>query len=80
MSTSRRSSVATWAAFGVLVAVVTFLGVRLGHGAHLFGGLPFLLILACPLLHVFMHRGHGGHGGDDQREKAGARDASTAIQ
>jgi len=28
--------------------------------------LPFLLLLACPLLHVFMHggHGHGGHGGD----------------
>jgi hypothetical protein len=21
-----------------------------------------LLILACPLLHIFMHRGHGSHG------------------
>jgi hypothetical protein len=27
------------------------------------GWLPFLLILACPLLHVFMHGKHGGHGG-----------------
>lgn len=33
------------------------------HKAHLLGALPFLLLLACPLLHVFMHRGHG-HGGD----------------
>lgn len=33
------------------------------HRAHFFGALPFLLILACPLMHVFMHRGHGGHGG-----------------
>jgi len=30
------------------------------HRAHLFGVLPFLLLLACPLLHFFMHRGHGG--------------------
>jgi hypothetical protein len=29
------------------------------HRAHLFGALPFLLLLACPLMHVFMHRGHG---------------------
>ncbi|MDO8440741.1 MAG: DUF2933 domain-containing protein [Polaromonas sp.] len=29
------------------------------HRAHFFGALPFLLILACPLMHVFMHRGHG---------------------
>lgn len=30
--------------------------------AHLFGALPFLLLLLCPLLHVFMHGGHGSHG------------------
>ena len=31
------------------------------HRAHLLGALPYLLLLACPLLHVFMHRGHGNH-------------------
>lgn len=31
------------------------------HRAHLLGALPFLLLLACPLMHLFMHRGHGGH-------------------
>ena len=33
------------------------------HRAHFFGALPFLLLLACPLMHVFMHGSHGGHGG-----------------
>lgn len=33
------------------------------HWAHLIGFLPWILLLACPLLHMFMHRGHGGHGG-----------------
>lgn len=33
------------------------------HTAHVFRALPFLLLLACPLLHLFMHGGHGGHGG-----------------
>lgn len=33
------------------------------HRAHVFGALPYLLILACPLMHVFMHRGHGRDGG-----------------
>ena len=32
------------------------------HRAHFFGALPFLLLLACPLMHVFMHHGHGAHG------------------
>ena len=32
------------------------------HRAHVFGVLPWLLILACPLMHLFMHRGHR-HGG-----------------
>ena len=31
------------------------------HRAHFIGALPFLLLLACPLMHVFMHHGHGGH-------------------
>jgi hypothetical protein len=30
------------------------------HRAHLLGALPYLLLLACPLMHVFMHRGHHG--------------------
>ncbi len=30
------------------------------HRAHLFGILPYLLLLACPLLHLF--HGHGEHG------------------
>ena len=31
------------------------------HTAHFFGYLPFGLLLLCPLLHLFMHGGHGGH-------------------
>jgi hypothetical protein len=30
------------------------------------GALPLLFLLACPLMHVFMHHGHGHHHhGDD---------------
>jgi len=28
------------------------------HRAHLLGALPYLILLACPLMHVFMHHGH----------------------
>jgi hypothetical protein len=30
------------------------------HTAHVLGALPFLLFLSCPLMHLFMHHGHGG--------------------
>lgn len=35
------------------------------HQAHVFGALPFILLLLCPLLHLF----HGGHGGHDHNSK-----------
>jgi hypothetical protein len=25
------------------------------------GALPYLLFLLCPLIHLFLHRGHGKH-------------------
>lgn len=35
------------------------------HLAHVISALPYLLLLACPLMHLFMHGGHGHrHGGD----------------
>ena len=37
------------------------------HRAHVLGVLPWLLVAACPLLHLFMHRGgHEGHHGPEQ--------------
>jgi hypothetical protein len=35
------------------------------HRAHLMGFLPWLFLLICPLMHLFMHGGHGDHGGND---------------
>ena len=32
------------------------------HRAHVLGLLIWLPLLACPLMHVFMHHGHDGHG------------------
>ena len=34
------------------------------HRAHVYEYLPYVLLLACPLLH-FLH-GHGGHGDEGQ--------------
>ena len=37
------------------------------HRAHVLGMLPYLILLACPLMHFFMHHGHG-QSGDDQHQ------------
>ncbi|WP_020164516.1 DUF2933 domain-containing protein [Methyloversatilis discipulorum] len=38
------------------------------HLAHVLGALPYLLLLVCPVMHIFMHRGHGhGHGHGNRR-------------
>ena len=36
------------------------------HRAHVLGLLIWLPLLACPLMHMFMHGGHGHHEGHDQ--------------
>lgn len=43
------------------------------HRAHALGLLPYLLVAACPLMHLLMHRGHGSHrsgshGSDERRQ------------
>ena len=53
----------------VVLGWMTFAGIAAlllvsEHRLHALGYLPFLLLLACPLMHIFMHGGHrhGGHG------------------
>ena len=49
------------------------------HRAHFFGALPLLLLLACPLMHVFMHHGHGGHSDHaDHQQRAPTPEAGKA--
>lgn len=53
------------------------------HRAHVVQYLPFLLLAACPLMHLFHgHGGHGGHGGDskdeEQKPKAPSADSTPA--
>ena len=41
------------------------------HRLHALQWLPFALLLACPLMHFFMHRGHGHHGAAPGKEAGG---------
>jgi hypothetical protein len=35
------------------------------HTGHMLNALPYLLLLACPLMHLFMHHGHRHDGRHD---------------
>lgn len=50
-----------WLVIGVVAAY--FLLTE--HLAHVIDALPYLLLAACPLMHLFMHHGHGGQGHHD---------------
>ena len=51
-----------WVGACVFLAVAAFF-LWEEHRAHLLGALPYVLLLLCPIVHLFMHRGHGEHGG-----------------
>ena len=61
-----RSKAGLVAAGFLLVALFFLLS---EHRAHVLGLLPLLLVLACPLMHLFMHRGHRGHHHGEQTRK-----------
>lgn len=59
---SRTRSRTNWAVLGFLLVAGYFLLAE--HRAHIVSYLPFLLLLLCPLLHLF--HGHGQHHGDSR--------------
>lgn len=69
----RTFSRSKWALIGFLVVIAFFLWTE--HRAHVMGILPYLLLLACPLMHLFHHgHGHGHH----HRGRSYASDAGNA--
>ena len=65
MTTGRDEKSAFWRSpagltLGAFLAVGALFLV-LEHRAHLLGAWPLLFLLLCGGMHLFMHRGHGGH-------------------
>ena len=58
----------TWACFGLVAAAVIYLLSE--HANHVKDFLPFALVLACPLMHLFMHHGHDHGEHHDERTPA----------
>lgn len=68
MQTERKFSMSGWLRSPTGLVLLAFLAIAgfylvTEHTAHVFGFLPYALLLLCPLLHLFMHGGHGGHSG-----------------
>jgi hypothetical protein len=51
-----------WTWFFVAFAVLALVLLWQEHRVHMLGILPYLILLACPLIHLFMHGGHGRRG------------------
>lgn len=70
-----KSSRGKWVLIGFLIVAAYFLWTE--HRAHLMGMLPYLLLLACPLMHMFHHHGHGGHHGDGRYQVGTGKDSTS---
>lgn len=69
----RSRSRSRWIFF--LFALIALFFLVSEHRAHLFGALPYLLLLACPLLHLF--HGHGHHGAHRHAEQGEPGEKAT---
>lgn len=52
-----------WKLVGLSTLLVLVFVILREHWGHVLGVLPYVLLLACPLLHLF--HGHGGHSHHD---------------
>ncbi len=55
----RDSRHVAWLIAALMVAVIAAFFVLREHWGHALGYAPYLLLLACPFMHLFMHHGHG---------------------
>ena len=57
-----KPSRSAWLTVGLMVAFIAAFYFLREHWGHVLGAWPYLLLLACPLIHLVMHRGRGGGG------------------
>lgn len=64
--TTPRANRSRWILAGFLAVAAFFLWTE--HRAHVLGILPYLIFLACPLMHFFHHGHHKHHGHGEQQD------------
>lgn len=52
-----------------IIGIVGLVFLFTGHSSHTLIALPYLVLLASPLLHIFMHRGHEGRSSHEHRDE-----------
>ena len=66
-----------WAALALIAAATYFLIFE--HGHHVAQFLPFLILLLCPFMHMFMHGSHGKHGHDHSPDAESKQDSFQEL-
>ena len=61
-----------WGAALLMVALIAGFYLLREHWNHVAGSWPYLLLLACPLMHLFQV--HGGHGKHDSPSRQPGKD------
>jgi hypothetical protein len=69
------SSYRGWLVLGLAVMAGSYFAIW--HGAHVAALLPFLIVLACPLMHLLGHGGHGHHPKHTQSPVSSDRHSSS---
>ena len=69
--TPSRPARAVWVAVAMTALIGPFFLLR-EHWGHVAGYWPYLLLLACPVMHLF----HGGHGHHGHRDGGAGRDTN----
>jgi len=51
------------------------------HGEHVYPTLPYLILLMCPLMHLFMHKSHNKHerDSDNEADRRDLEDGKTIV-
>ena len=72
--TDKHSPPVPWLRSKTNIALLVFLGIAAyflltEHWAHVVQALPYLLVLGCIVMHLFMHHGHSHGSGGDERQQ-----------
>ena len=56
-----------WISYGALIVIAYYLLTE--HREHVFAYIPYLILAACPFMHMFMHGSHGHQKNHDHRNQ-----------